>query len=179
MTDAESIQRTTIMGTHFTVTSRAICDCGQPITNKRSRKFCSKQCRDKSFQQKYQAYRSEWQRKRTDARASVASPKKVKCLVCGRYYVQVGTHVIQRHGFESAREYREQFELPLKRGIVPEWYRELKAEQAIERGGAENLKIGKRYWYKKGDKRAKENTGYKGRAREVAKLPQEIYPHKI
>lgn len=167
------------MSNQFKVTSRATCDCGNPITGKRFRKFCSKECRDKSYVGKYQAYRSEYQRKRQDIAASVPSPEKVKCLVCGRYYVQLGTHVIQRHGFESAREYREHFELPLKRGIVPEWYREEKARASIEGGGAANLKIGKRYWYTKGDKRAIKNTGYKGRAREVQKLPQEIYPHKI
>jgi len=101
----------------------------------------------------------------------------VKCLVCKRYYVQIGTHVIERHGFETAREYREQFQLPLKRGIVPMWYRKEKAKSTIARGGSKNLKHGKKFWYKKGDKRAILNTGYKGRAREVAKLPQEIYPH--
>ena len=165
------------MGTHFKVISRKVCDCGKPVTGKRFRKFCSAQCRTKSYAGKYQAGRSAWQRRKYDAAASIASPNKVKCLVCGRYYVQIGTHVIQRHGFESAREYREQFELPLKRGIVPEWYRKEKAAASIEGGGSKNMERGKKFRYKRGDKRAKLNTGYKGRAAEVKKLPQEIYPH--
>ena len=158
------------------VESRKTCDCGKPVDGHRFRKFCSKECRQKSYTAKYKEKRTIWQRNRYDRNASQPSPDKVRCLICKRYYVQVGTHVVERHGM-TAREYREEFELPLKRGIVPKWYREMKGEQSIEGGGVNNLKQGARFRYKKGDKRAIKNTGYKGRAREVLNLPQEIYPH--
>jgi hypothetical protein len=37
---------------------------------------------------------------------------------------------------------------------LPKDYRELKAELAFERGGVKNLKIGKKFWFKKGSKTA-------------------------
>jgi hypothetical protein len=77
----------------------------------------------------------------------------------------------------TGREYREYFELPIKRGVVPIWYRKLKGDIAIENKTAENLKGGKQFWYIKGDPRAIKNTGYKGRYAEIKKLSQEIYPH--
>lgn len=159
------------------VQNRVFCKiCRARITKPRSRTFCSKKCRIASYTLKYREQRSKWQRDKVDEQARKPDPNKVKCLVCGRYYVQVGTHIIQHHEI-TAREYREKFELPVKRGIVPKWYRKVKAEQAIESGGARNLKVGKRYWYVKGDKRARKNTHYKGRAAEVKRLPQEVYPH--
>jgi predicted transcriptional regulator len=66
----------------------------------------------------------------------------------------VGTHVYYEHGL-TAREYREQYNLPVKRGVVPRWYREQKGNQALENKTYKNLESGKRYRYKKGDKRAK------------------------
>jgi hypothetical protein len=54
----------------------------------------------------------------------------------------------------SGREYREYFDLEVKRGILPPDLRELKAEYVKENGTIENLKTGKKYWFVKGDKRA-------------------------
>jgi hypothetical protein len=77
----------------------------------------------------------------------------------------------------TAREYREVMDLPVKKGLSAVWLKKLKAEQAIENKTYKNLKAGKKFWYKKGDKRARVNTFYKGRAHEVNKLSQEIYPN--
>ena len=43
--------------------------------------------------------------------------------------------------------------LNVKRGVVPEWYREVKGEIAMENGTYKNLKAGKKYRYKKDDPR--------------------------
>lgn len=145
----------------FKVESRKICACGNAITENRFRKFCSKACRDKSYAGKYQAYRSKYQQEHKDAEAMKPSPNKMKCFICERYYVQIGTHVVQRHGM-TAREYREAYNLPLKRGIVPPWYRKLKGDQALENKTVENLKEGRKFHYKKGDKRAKIGAGKHG-----------------
>jgi len=66
--------------------------------------------------------------------------------------VQVCSHVWQVHGL-IGREYREYFDLEVKRGVVPDWYRELKGDIAIENGTYKNLEAGKKYRYVKGDNR--------------------------
>ena len=139
----------------FKVEFRTTCKvCGEPIKEKRFRTFCSDKCRNKFYQKKYQPQRSKWQRERMDKKASVPSSRKKQCGICGKWYVQVGSHIFNRHGM-TAREYREKFDLPVKRGIVPKWYREKKAKQCAENGTIKNLKAGKVNWYKKGDPRAK------------------------
>jgi predicted transcriptional regulator len=100
---------------------------------------------------KRQKYIKEYQRQKRDEIASIPDNNKVKCLICGKYYVQVGSHIVQSHGI-TAREYREQFKLEVKKGIVPKWYREMKGEQCIENGTVENLKKGKKFRFVKGQK---------------------------
>jgi hypothetical protein len=52
----------------------------------------------------------------------------------------------------TGREYREYFELEVKRGVVPEWYRKLKGDQAIDNETYKNLEKGARFRFKKGQK---------------------------
>lgn len=115
--------------------------------------FCSPICRNKNNYQKRKAYQARYQRKRVDRLASEPSDKKCQCLICGRWYVQVGTHIVQRHGI-TAREYREYFDLEVKKGILPDWYKKLKGDIALENGTFRNLKNGEKFWFKKGDDRA-------------------------
>lgn len=157
----------------FKVISRKICECGKPVTGYRMRKFCSEECRTKSYNGKYQAYRSEWSRGRRDTLASKPASNKKKCLICGRWYVQVGSHITQRHGI-TARAYREEHSLPLKRGIVANSYRTMKAEHAITNGTVKNLKKGIRFWFKKGDKRATIKAGAVG-WKSKRRQPDEYY----
>ena len=112
-------------------------------------KFCSVTCRNKS----YQPARTIWQRERFDRLAIQQDPNKIQCLICGRWYVQVGSHVYNRHDM-TAREYREYHNLEVKRGIVPAYYRKLKGDQALENGTYQNLKVGKKFWFKPGDPKA-------------------------
>jgi len=46
------------------------------------------------------------------------------------------------------------FDLEVKKGVVPTWYKEMKGDQAIGNGTVGNLKKGKKFWFKKGDKKA-------------------------
>ena len=134
----------------FKVEIRKYCKiCGETITSKRFRTFCSKKCRTKNTNIRYRDYRNKWFQ---DKRGKYSILKK-QCALCGKWYVQVGSHVVQRHGI-TTREYREECNLPLKRSITPSWYHKLKGEQALENKTAENIKLGKRFWFKKGDKRA-------------------------
>lgn len=96
-------------------------------------------------------YFAEWQRKRNLKRALVPDPNKIKCTICGGYYTQICSHVTQAHGI-SARDYKEQAGYDVKRGLVPGWYRELKADICKQNGTIKNLEIGAKYRFKKGDK---------------------------
>ncbi len=49
-----------------------------------------------------------------------------------------------------AGEYREYFKLEVKRGVVPDWYRKLKGEQAIDNETYKNLIKGAKFRFKKG-----------------------------
>lgn len=101
---------------------------------------------------KRRIYIKDWQRKKRDKIAKKPDKLKVQCLICKQWYVQVGSHVVQRHGYRSARQYREDFNLEVKRGTVPEWYRKMKGELALKNKTYLNLKAGKKFQFKKGDK---------------------------
>ena len=157
----------------WNVKFRETClQCGNPITQNRFRTFCSKTCRGKNQNKRYYEAQLNWSRKKRGE----YSPDKVRCLICGRYYVQVGSHVFGTHGITS-REYREQYGFPVKKGIVPLWYKKLKGDLAIKNKTYQNLKKGKKYWYKIGDPRARINTFFKGKSWEIKRFPQEVYPH--
>ena len=50
----------------------------------------------------------------------------------------------------TAREYKEYFDLEVKKGMLSEELREIKAEHVRANGTIENLKKGKVNWFKKG-----------------------------
>lgn len=135
---------------HFKVEIRKDCKiCGAEILNKRSRTFCSTTCRNKFHNQKNRVRQSDWQRERNNRKASIPSPNKMKCEICGRYYVQVGSHIVQAHKM-IARHYREEYGFDVKRGQLPEWYRQLKADICKENGTIKNLEAGAKFRFKPG-----------------------------
>jgi len=142
------------MGKNFSVEVRTHCKiCGKKLPNRRYRTYCSDVCRNarNNAKQKEKGYNVEWQRKKRDAEALKPDPNKVQCLICSKWYVQVCSHVQQIHGM-TGREYREYFNLEVKRGVVPKWYRKMKGEQAIENGTVKNLDKGVKFRFKKGQK---------------------------
>jgi len=137
---------------HFKVEIRDNCKvCGLEIKNKRFRSYCSKECRNKYHNKKSKHYQANWQRERNNRLASKPSPNKLKCEICGRYYVQVGSHIVQAHKV-IARQYREAYGFDVKRGQLPEWYRQLKEDICRDNGTIKNLEAGAAYRFKKGDK---------------------------
>lgn len=56
---------------------------------------------------------------------------KIKCLICGKEFVRPCSHVWQVHGM-TAREYKEEFGLDLKKGIATEEYKEVMREHVRE-----------------------------------------------
>jgi len=104
---------------------------------------------------KYTKDRTEWQRRKRNKEAEIPDPvNKVQCRICRRWYIQLGGHVVQAHGYKTARQYREEFNLEVKRGTVPLWYRELKGKIALENGTWKNLRAGESYRFEKGSKTA-------------------------
>ena len=134
--------------------------CSNKITSKRFRTYCSQPCRD-DWHNKYgrKVYREKNKekfmllaRERWQKKLEREGKERVQCLICGKWFVQLGSHVVQIHGI-LAREYREEFKLEVKRGTVPDWFRKLKGDQALENGTYKNIvKTGKKFWFKKGDK---------------------------
>jgi hypothetical protein len=140
----------------FKVEFRKDCKvCGNTITHKRSRTYCSAYCRVHYHNSKPEniARGVIWQRTKRDKEAEKPSPNKIKCEICGKYYVQVGTHIIQVHKYKTAREYRKEYGFDLKKGQLPQWYKKLKAEQ-VTKEALDNLKNGRKFWFKPGDKQA-------------------------
>jgi predicted nucleic acid-binding Zn ribbon protein len=134
----------------FKVEIRTTCKtCDAPITKKRWRRFCSAKCRNKFYNKKRYESQAKWQRDKNDAIASVASPHKLQCKICGRWYVQVGSHIYWRHRM-LARDYRKEYGFDVKKGQLPGWYRKIKGGQVFENGTIKNLEVGKKYWFKEG-----------------------------
>lgn len=111
----------------------------------RYRTFCSSKCRDKNYYLKYKEYRKEWVAKKTGEKAD----NKIECLICGKWYRQIGSHIVQKHEM-TAREYREYFNLEVKRGMLPPDLREHKANVTLQNGTYKNLEVGKKFWFVKG-----------------------------
>ena len=62
------------------------------------------------------AYTKKWQTEKRDREAMIPSEDKCQCLICGKWYIQVGSHINQVHKM-TCREYREMFKLEEKLGI--------------------------------------------------------------
>jgi len=123
--------------------------CGTKL-GYRQRTFCSKTCRESIYYQRYKERITEWTRNRLQEKLKASGKELVQCLICGRWYIQLGNHVFQVHKM-SAREYREEFNLEVKRGTTPAWFRKLKGDIALENETYKNLKAGKKFRFKKGD----------------------------
>ena len=77
---------------------------------------------------------------------------KLKCLICGKYYDHLGSHIWHGHHI-TAREYKEEFELPYKMALISDTIYQKKRD-AFEEHREKYLKnlrkSGKKYQFKKG-----------------------------
>ena len=123
--------------------------CGEPIAEKRFRTFCSKKCRLKDLYRKNGKRQAQWLRDKKDKEASIPSKDKIQCLICGRWYRRVGTHIYYRHGI-TAREYRQEYGFDLIKGQLSDDLKELYSKNSIK--SRKNLEKGKKHQFKKGQK---------------------------
>jgi hypothetical protein len=158
----------------FKIEIRKTCKiCGAPVPSGRWRTYCSKKCRDKNSSIKIIA--SGYNRERQRVLSGKYESGKLKCAVCGKWYIQVASHVCQIHGL-SAREYKEYFDLPVSRGVVPWWYRDLKGKIAKDNQTFLNLKNGSKFQFKKKDDRINKMKGYWAKSQIADRIPIDIYP---
>jgi len=125
--------------------------CGEEFIKKSNNvKYCSVKCRDKVY---YTKTGAKSQREYAQIRLlnKYGVDNLNQCAICKKWFRQVGSHVVQTHGYESARDYREEYGFDVKKGQLPEDYRKLKAGHVFENGTINNLKVGKKYWFKKGE----------------------------
>jgi len=142
----------------FKIEIRTTCKiCTKPIA-KGFRSYCCVKCRTKATSIRWREYNKKWQQ----AKRGEWGANKRQCLICKNWYIQVGSHLFSAHKISPA-EYKQEFDLPLGAGIVPKWYREFKGQQALDNGTYKNLEAGKKDRFTKGDKRAIEKRGWKGR----------------
>ena len=136
------------MGKFFTVKSKQNCKvCGEPITANRFRSYCSAKCRNRYYNLKNYKRQQQWA---TNKRAEYA-PGKIRCLECGKWFYQPCSHIYWRHGM-TGREYRKLHGLDVKRGLLPDFLREIKANHVFSNGTIKNLKAGKKNWFQRGQK---------------------------
>ncbi len=114
-----------------------------------NKKYCSLSCRNKAYQPRVTAR----QLARYDRRASEPDPNKIQCFICKKWYRKVGSHIKERHDM-TCRQYREYFDLEVKRGLLTESERKPLRDNVFSNGTVKNLKKGKRFWFVKGDKKA-------------------------
>jgi len=99
---------------------------------------------------KTKLYRKNWHRKNYQERLlqNFSKDDLVQCKICGKYFRQVGSHIVQRHGM-LAREYRKEFGFDVKKGQLSKDLKELYSKQVFENGTVNNLKSGAKYRFKK------------------------------
>jgi endogenous inhibitor of DNA gyrase (YacG/DUF329 family) len=152
----------------FTVEIRTNCKiCNTPLdAKKRQRTYCSKQCRTKGqwidLKAKETPERREKRLSYGRAKYSRYAKGKIRCRLCDKWFIKPLAHTWQVHKL-GQNEYKEIFDLPLKRGIIPECHRKILSQNVWENGTIENLKKGVARRFIKGDPRAKIVTGWKGR----------------
>jgi len=123
-------------------------ECGEPIKEKRFRTYCSKKCREKFTNKKFIQKNKEWQQNNRGK----YEEGKIQCIVCDKWYHQVCSHACQVHGLSSI-EYKELAGKNRQKGILSQETYEVRRKKNLETKDIvwENLKEGKKFWFKKGD----------------------------
>lgn len=138
-------------------------ECGGPVDRSlrgaNNKKFCSDKCRGKDTWRRVREVQiAKWREER-----GKYAEGKIQCRLCEKWYVKVASHAFLTHHL-TEEQYKEYFDLPLSKGIITEEHRLLLREHALENGMDEQLKrVGVRTRYKKGDPKAVEVRGWKGR----------------
>jgi len=122
---------------------------------------------------RYREYQNRWNREAL-AKKHESNPDAIGCSICGKKYIKVCGHVWQTHGLNN-REYKKKFGYDLKKGLVTKEYKEKMSKKVFENGTINNLKIGRKYWFKKGQ----EGVGRYQRSKQtMARLRKQLFINK-
>ncbi len=113
-----------------------------PVNNK---KYCSTKCSKKAHQDRS----IKWLRQKKLKEASIESPDKMQCQICGLWYRKVGSHIRMSHNM-TAREYRKEYGFDVKKGQLTAVVREPLRKNVFSNGTVNNLKKGEPSRFKKG-----------------------------
>lgn len=124
--------------------------------------FCSKDCQKESYKKsgKAKALYERANLKQQQKRWETYEKGKTKCLVCGAWTIAPAMHAYQKHKI-TARGYKDSFEIPYGKGLIPEGLKAVKKKHVFVNGTIENLQKGEKQRYKKGDSRCLD--GYRRR----------------
>ena len=108
--------------------------CGQPLPEVRhpQARFCNPICRE----------RKRWER-----------AEGVACLVCGKKYKRVGSHVVQVHGYGSSADYRWEFGLAQSETRMDDYAQTMSKKFKPDRSSV--VEAGKHTRFKPNDERIK------------------------
>lgn len=124
-------------------------------------KYCNKKCRNKAHYLKFNTPEQQNERRQKMLLSKGIGLKR--CLECEKWFVKPIAHAWQIHHMNEA-EYKQKFDLPLSKGVIPVEHKELLHNLALENKMDEQLrKVGVRTRYKKNDPKAIMVTGWKGR----------------
>jgi len=104
------------------MTECGYCNKPLPITRHPNARYCDRLCRG----------RYRW------AKEHIGNG--VKCLVCGKIFVRVGSHVVQVHGYENVGEYRQEYGLMARETHTEEHAKDMRNK--VTNKAIENLKLG-------------------------------------
>lgn len=142
-------------GTIAATVTKECKECGELFTKANGRsKYCSVKCRTRANNRAGEESR---RRRGIDSNATAKERAgryeegKIQCVICGKWYVQVCSHVLYAHNL-SNREYKKILGVDAKKGVVPDWYHKKKRKLNYETKDIawKNFEKGKRYWFRKG-----------------------------
>jgi hypothetical protein len=129
---------------------KIVCQvCKKPFKTSRPQyKYCAG-CRKIA----YRKLQTEGSRRFYAKNTGLFSKGKLKCKICGKWYIQLCSHVIQKHGMTS-KEYKQMLGTYTSKGLIPKWYHDLKSEQVKPSSKLSALIHGYKTRFKPGDSRA-------------------------
>lgn len=131
--------------------------CGEKYTaHSNARKYCDK-CRVIKY---HEMDKRRWTKANAKVQAreySVRTKDKSQCLICGAWVKAPAMHAYQKHRV-TAYEYKEAFDLPFGKGLLPTSLKEIKRDHVFDNHTVDNLKKGKGMRFHKGEERVFEGV---------------------
>lgn len=135
------------------MTKESICTvCHQTYTShSNASKYCPS-CKSTKYKEMSKRAWTKANHKHQAEEYQRQDKNKTQCLICGAWVKAPAMHAYQKHGV-TAREYKQEFELPFGKGLLPQYLKERKREAVITNGTINNLPKGSGRRFTKGEDR--------------------------